>query len=473
MSRRIPLGAPIVTAAEMRVAERTVIDGGVAVDELMERAGLAVAREVRRFAVGRPVLVAAGPGNNGGDAYVAARHLADWGLDVLVATLGSPREGAAARMAGRWNGPSVPMEQAERRPIFVDGLFGTGGMRPLTDALHRRVDALCRDADLSVAIDLPSGVDPNGAATHQALSTDITVALGALKRGHVVGPDAARCGHLLIADIGVPVGGRVRTIRPEPIAQPGAAAQKFSRGMVLVVGGAMPGAALLAATAAMHGGAGYVVLAAAGRMGEVPHALVRRTLADPAALGHLLADDRIGAVVIGPGLGRDDAARALLDRALASPCDLVIDADALSLLGRDVGARIAADRRHVVLTPHSGEFDRLFGENGGDKIERTIAAARATGATIVHKGADTGIASPAGEVIVSAGATPWLSTAGTGDVLAGLVGARLARHRREPLMAAEEAVWWHAAAARLTPPPFAADDVVRRLPAAMPAAASL
>lgn len=473
MSRRIPFGAPVVTGAEMRAAEQRVIDSGVSVDELMERAGLAVAREVRRFAAGRAILVAAGPGNNGGDAHVAARHLADWGLNVTVATLGAAREGAAARMAARWTGPTEPIERSEYRPVFVDGLFGTGGMRRLPSALAVRIERLCGDADVSIAIDLPSGLDPDGMVGNGGLRTRKTVALGALKRGHVIGPGADDCGHVLVADIGVAVSSRVRTIRPDPIDRPAAAMQKFSRGMVMVVAGAMPGATLLAATAAMRGGAGYVVLAGQGDSGVEPHALVRRTIATPSALAPLLVDERIGAVVIGPGLGRDDRARALLDQALGSSRDLVIDADALSLLGAEVGARIAADRRRVILTPHSGEFDRLFGPGQGDKIDRTVAAARATGATIVHKGADTVIASADGEAIVSAGASPWLSTAGTGDVLSGLIGARHACLRQHPLQAAGEATWWHAAAADLAAAPFIADDLVDHLSAAMTAARTL
>jgi hydroxyethylthiazole kinase-like uncharacterized protein yjeF len=470
MSRRIPFGASIATAAEMRAAEQAVIARGVSVDDLMETAGLAVAREVRRFAAGRPILVLAGPGNNGGDAYVAARHLAGWGCDVMVAAQGQPGDGAAARMAAQWKGPTIPLGDAAPRPILVDGLFGTGASRPLDAVLAGAVSRLADAAELVIAIDLPSGIDADAMRSGGGVRASITVALGALKPAHLVGLAAGDCGHVLLANIGVPVHTAAATVTaPMLEALPGGA-QKFSRGMVAVVGGAMPGASLLAATAAMHGGAGYVVLAERHPSGVRPHALVRRAVTTAGALTDVIADDRIGAVVVGPGLGRADQAEAALDAVLASPRDLVIDADALSLLGESVCERIDATRRQVFLTPHSGEFDRLFGQGEGNKIDRTRAAAAASGATVVHKGADTVIAAPDGTCRVFASATPWLSTAGTGDVLAGLLGSRHARHRDRPVEAAVEAVWLHAAAAARLTTPFIADQLVDRLPAAMAAA---
>ena len=234
MTRRIPFAAPIATAAQMRAAEQAVLDGGVSIDELMERAGLAVAREVRRFAAGRAVLVAAGPGNNGGDGYVAARHLAEWGIDVVVATLGSAREGAAARMAARWAGASVPLDDAPARPVLVDALFGTGARPGLADDLLRRWSELRDMAELTIAIDLPSGVSADAAALGDSLRADITIALGALKPGHLVGPQAFASGHLTLADIGVPVATGRTTIAPPRLHRLEGEVQKFSRGMVAV-----------------------------------------------------------------------------------------------------------------------------------------------------------------------------------------------------------------------------------------------
>ena len=196
-----------------------------------------------------------------------------------------------------------------------------------------------------------------------------------------------------------------------------------------------------------------------------PHALIRRRLASVRDLERLLDDERVDAVVIGPGLGRDDRAQALLDVALASRHDLVVDGDALSLLGHGVGGRIAADRRQVCLTPHAGEFALMF-EGDGSKIERTLTAASQSGACVVHKGPDTVIATPDGTVIVAAGSTPWLATAGSGDVLAGLVAARMASGD-DRSVAASNAVWLHARAAASAGAAFAADDLVLHVPAAL------
>lgn len=463
--RRIPEGASVLTAAEMREAEQQAIATGTPADTLMERAGLAVAEQVRRLAVGRPILIAAGFGNNGGDAYAAARHLAEWGLDVIVAALAPPRTEAARRMASLWRGSTVPLCDAPPRPVLVDGLFGVGANRPLGRLVVEQFKRLSDQAALVIAIDLPSGVPADGGAAGVTLRADVTVALGALKIAHVAGPCSDACGHVVLAPIGVEARSKRATIAQPVLHRLPHDAHKFSRGMVLVIGGAMPGASLLAATAAMHGGAGYVLLAEQENSGTAPHALVRRTVPGAHALVLLLDDERIGVVVIGPGLGRDAHARALLDASLASSRNLVIDGDALSLLGRDVSHRIDTARRQVILTPHQGEFDRMFAP-GGTKIERTVAAAASTGATIVHKGFDTVIAQPDGTVTIAAGMTPWLSTAGSGDVLAGLTAARLAGHHAGQQGVAE-AVWLHGRAGSLSGCAFTADDMIAYIPRAM------
>lgn len=416
MSRRIPRGCPIVTAEAMRAAEAAVFARGVSQAALMERAGVAIAVQVARLAAGRPVLVLAGPGNNGGDARVVARWLAERGHDVTLA--------------------SDPPD-AEPRAVLVDGLFGIGLSRPLADPapLRRLRDA----AELTVAIDLPSGVGCDDGADFGAAGADVSVALGALKPAHLL---SALCGRVVLADIGVPVPDSWRTIAQPRIASPGASAHKYTRGLVAVVGGAMPGAARLAARAAMRGGAGYVTLDGAG---------------GPDALVHREPDARAGAIVCGPGLGSDSAARGALDRVLALGRPTVLDGDALALIDP---AKLAG----TIVTPHSGEFDRLFGTGGGGKIARTVAAARAHGCTIVHKGAATVIAHPDGRATVAADAPGWLASAGTGDVLAGLVGARLAAGAEQ---AAEEAVWLHTRAAQLAGPALIADDLIDRLPQAV------
>ncbi|WP_294323207.1 NAD(P)H-hydrate dehydratase [uncultured Sphingomonas sp.] len=452
-----PADAPILRAAAMRAAEGEAFASGVAQDALMERAGRAVAREVRRLALGRAILVLAGPGNNGGDAFFCARLLREWGCDVAIAALPGRAEGAAARMRAGWSGPVFELADISPRPVIVDGLFGTGLSRPLEGKI---ADALARLTDdaFVIAIDMPSGVDAD-AERHfpGAARADVTVALGTLKAAHVVGPDVARMGHVLLADLDIALPDAPRTIARPVIAAPARDAHKYRRGLVTVLAGAMPGAARLAAHAALSAGAGYVVLAGddAGHGG--PDALVRRPLDDPPGL---LADHRLAAVLVGPGLGRDEAATRLLDAAMACAAPLVIDGDALSLLGAAGVARVAARSAPTFLTPHSGEFDRMFGEGGGNKIDRTAQAALQARATIVHKGPDTVIASPDGTVTVSPAAPSWLSTAGTGDVLAGILAARL---RPGAGQAAREAVWLHGRAAQMAGPALVADSLIDHL----------
>ncbi|MFD1788689.1 NAD(P)H-hydrate dehydratase [Sphingomonas floccifaciens] len=459
MIRRVPEGAPIVNAAQMRAAEEALFATGMSQDTLMERAGAAVAEQVSRLAGGRPVLVLAGPGNNGGDGYVVARLLAARSVPVSVARFGQPKAGAAARMAAQWDGPVCDLIAAQPHPVVVDALLGIGIPRPFDDGIAAKLSAIMAAAALRIAIDLPSGRHADtGDGSGRA---DVTIALGALKPAHVLGEGGAACGHILLADIAVPVPTDVLTIAAPVLPKWRYDVNKFSRGMIAVVSGAMPGAGWLAGRAALAAGAGYVQLVGTAPAEGAPHALVRRTITRATDLEAVLDDDRIGAVVIGPGLGRDEDAHTLLDIALASPHDLVIDGDALTLLGRSVAERIGADRRRVCLTPHAGEFARMF-DSAGDKLTATRAAAQASGATIVHKGPDTVIAYPDGRLIVSTGTNPGLSTAGSGDLLAGIIGARMAAGDggSDPVAAG---VWLHARAANHMDAVFAVDALPDRI----------
>ncbi len=458
----IPIeGQPIVTAAAMRAAEEAVFAAGVLQVELMERAGAAVAREAARFAMGRPVLVLAGPGNNGGDAWVAARLLSDSGHDVMVAALGGAKQGVAGDMRAKWTGEVVDLADAPPRPVVVDGLFGTGLSRLLAPDVTGQLRRLVSAAHFTLAIDLPSGMDTDHGRDLGAAGATVTLALGALKPAHLLDKGLDRCGHIQLDGIGIPIATNWRTIAMPRLSTPGPHSQKYTRGLVVVLEGRMPGAARLASNAALHGGAGYVVRVGKDD-GQGPNAIVHRPLAE---FDELLEDERTGAVVIGPGLGREGEVSERLDAAIASTRPLVLDGDALSLIGRDVD-RLKGRSAPTCLTPHSGEFDRMFGKGDGSKIDRTLAAAVETGAVIVHKGGDTVIATPQGEVRVYSGGSPWLSTAGTGDVLAGLLGARLAGGA-VPLAAAEAAVWLHGRAAQLAGPAFAADDLIPCLPRAI------
>lgn len=256
------------------------------------------------------------------------------------------------------------------------------------------------------------------------------------------------------------------------LSPPGAGDNKYSRGLVAVIGGEMPGASRLAARAAMHGGSGYVILAAPAPQHGLPDALVTRVLASVDDLLELLADDRVRALLIGPGLGRGEQANEWLDHCIASNLPLVLDGDALTLLGHQASARLAeravrlaADRIPTVLTPHEGEFDRMFpGE--GEKGPRTAAAGNASYATIIHKGANTVVGGQFGYGESDEG-SPWLSVAGTGDVLAGIMAARVAQRDSNPRDAAFEAVWLHTRIADLAGPAFIADDLIPLIPRAI------
>lgn len=459
----IPPGAPIVTAAQMRAAEEAAFRREPQ-EEVMERAGAAVAREAARFAQGAPILVLAGPGNNGGDAYVAARLLKAAGHDVTVAASGEPGTPAARAMLGHWGGEVASLYQARPRPVLIDGLFGTGLSRPLERGIAPVLAELVAAARFSLAIDLPSGLATDtGADLGAPKGISATLALGALKPAHVLDKGLERCGHVLLADIGIPVQSQWRTVLRPKRAAPGPRAHKYSRGLVVVVEGDMPGAARLAARAAMAGGAGYTILACADGSGGGPDALVRHRIATGDDLADFLTEGRIGAVVVGPGLGRDRRAEGLLKAALGAELPLILDGDALTLLGKSAAAWLQRRTAATWLTPHSGEFDRMF-EGEGDKITRTLMAAAESRVTVIHKGADTVIATSRGEVRVLAHGSSWLSTAGTGDVLAGTLAAQVAGGNKD---AAEAAVWLHARAAALAGPAFIADALPMHLPQAI------
>jgi hydroxyethylthiazole kinase-like uncharacterized protein yjeF len=450
------MNRPILTAAETRAAEEAAMAGGVSVEALMERAGAAVAEVAWRVAGPVDTLVLCGPGNNGGDGYVVARMLAERGSKVRVACLGEPRTDAARAAAARWNGAVGPLAGAASAPLLIDGLFGTGLSRGLDSEAETALARLVGRAARSIAIDLPSGIETDSGRLLGAVPRfDLTVALGALKPAHRLLPAAKICGRVVVGEIGLAAEGRLVEIGRPSLRAPSTEDHKYSRGKVLVVGGAMGGASLLTAMAAQRAGAGYVELAGdAG--GDAPHALVRRAWSVEA-----LADERIGALVIGPGLGRDQAARDRLDAALASGRPLVLDADALTLVGDTGHERLAG----AVLTPHWGEFVRLFGNDGRDRLTQARAAAAASKAILLLKGADSIVAHPDGRAAIAPLAPGWLASAGTGDVLAGIVGAMLAGGR-DPFEAAQAAVWLHSEAARLAGPMLIADDLIAHLPRA-------
>jgi len=447
----------VLTAAEMRSAEAAAVAAGTPVETLMERAGLAAAEAIRRFAGPLPALVLCGPGNNGGDGYVVARALAARGVTVRIAASGEPGSAAARVASELWRGPVEPLAEARPAPLLIDALFGTGLARPLGDGLASGLRALAARASVRVAIDLPSGVATDDGAILSAVPDyDLTVAFQTLKPSHLLQPAARHMGRIVVADIGIEASSRLHRIARPRLRPPGADDHKYSRGYVAILAGEMPGAAALAAAAALRAGAGYVRLFASEIVPAVPAAVVQ----DPAA--PFRADPRIGALALGPGLGTGERGRATLRSALASGLPLVLDADALNLLPGLAGA----DLEGAILTPHAGEFARLFGAGAGSKVEQARAAARGLGAVVVAKGADTVVAAPDGRAAIAAPASPFLASAGTGDVLTGIVAAMRASGLA-PFEAACAGVWLHGRAAALCGPALIADDLVAQLPAAV------
>ena len=418
---------PILTAAAMRAAEQAAIDGGTSVETLMERAGAALAEAAWQFAGPVETLIVCGPGNNGGDGRMAARHLAERGMTVRIATLETLAEATPA-------------------PMVIDCLFGTGLKRPLEDPVAQQLLSLVEQSGVAVACDLPSGVSSDDGAILSPVGIyDLTVTFGALKPAHCLMPAQSHIGRLVLADIGVDATSEWFGISAPALPPLDRAGHKFTRGLVHCLAGQMPGAIALAATAAARAGAGYVRVSTSRSIDGMPSAIVQTDTAQ-------VNDPRVGALLVGPGLGDIPA---VLTLALTAGRPVVIDADAIGHVGEPERLR----GHDAMLTPHEGEFRQLFGELGGSKADRAVAAARRSGAVVIYKGPDTLVASPDGRLGFAPPAPAWLATAGTGDVLAGVVAAMRARGLPS-FEAACAAVWIHGRAAELAGPAMIADDLV-------------
>lgn len=478
----------LLTCAEMARADRFAIDRGIAGATLMAAAGAAVATAIRRRYRPRPVLVLAGPGNNGGDGWVVARDLLDHGWEVRVAALGDPvaLRGDAAWARGLWSGPveAARPEALDGAALVVDALFGAGLARDLdgvaADTVAALAERLGAGTALSVAIDVPSGVDGDtGRVRGVAAPADLTVSFFRRKPGHLLLPGRSLCGTLRIADIGIPA-----AVLPEiepatavdtpaawrhALVRRAAEDHKYRRGHVVVVGGAMSGAARLALAAARRSGVGLATAAvppglAALYAGDAPGAIVRE-IDGARGLADLLADQRYSAVVVGPGLGAGPSAKALVAAALDAHRAVLLDADGITAWAGeadDLAARIAAP---TVLTPHDGEFRRLFPDLDPVAIGKPAAARAAAarlGAVMLLKGGDTLVAAPDGRAVIAGNAPPTLATAGSGDVLSGLIGGLLARGM-PAFEAAAAGAWIHGEAGRAAGPSVLAEDLIARI----------
>jgi hydroxyethylthiazole kinase-like uncharacterized protein yjeF len=456
----------LLTPDEMYRADALAIEAGVPSLALMENAGRVVAEEILRRFGARPTLALCGPGNNGGDGFVVARLLKDWGWPVRLALYGerSRLKGDAAIMAERWTGPVETLGSLEGAGLIVDALFGAGLSKPLTDDLVK----LIRKATAPVvAIDVPSGLDgATGQVRPDAFRATLTVAFFRKKPGHVLMPGREYCGETVLAGIGIP-DKVLETITPKlwensaprlPAAR--AEQHKYQRGHALILSGAahQTGAARLAALAALRVGAGLVTLASPKVSMAVNAAHLTAVMLaeadDGLALGRVLADRRKNAVCLGPAIGIGSATRAKVRAALASGAAVVLDADALTSFAETPGELFKAiaelPGRPVVMTPHEGEFAGLFrdiSESADSKHKRALKAAARAQAVILLKGPDSIAAGPDGRAVVNTNAPPSLATAGSGDVLAGLVTGLLAQ-RLAPLEAASAAMWLHGEAAR-------------------------
>jgi ADP-dependent NAD(P)H-hydrate dehydratase / NAD(P)H-hydrate epimerase len=430
LPRRLGARCELLDPMEMGQADALSQQLGVPGPALMANAGRAVARAVRRRFRPCRALLLAGPGNNGGDGYVAARLLAQAGWPVAVASLSPPRAGSDAALAAElWRGPISAFTPAEasRAELVIDAVFGAG--------LARDVDGVpaesLRAARRVVAVDVPSGVDgATGAVRGFAPQAAMTVTFFRLKPGHLLLPGRDLCGELVLADIGLPEAAlaqvRPRTFLTQPglwtLPRPREDGHKYSRGHTTVLGGAtMTGAARLAAEAARRVGTGLVTIAALGR-GDLYRGGSPGLLVSDAPLSELLADTRRQVWVCGPGQGCE-AVRQALPMLLRAGRLVVCDADVFTAFAGIPDALRGA----AILTPHAGEFARMFGRPGADRLAAVRAAAARTGAVVLLKGSDTIIAAPDGRAAISASAPPWLATAGAGDVLAGMIAGLLAQ----------------------------------------------
>ncbi|MBP1297226.1 NAD(P)H-hydrate dehydratase [Bradyrhizobium elkanii] len=484
----------VLTTTEMERADRLTIAAGTPGFALMMSAGQAVAEAAMDLVEEGPIVVVAGRGNNGGDGFVAAAELAARGREVSVILLceRDSLQGDAALAAKGWKYPVLPFNpQALGKPaLIIDALFGAGLNRPVKGDPLEMIAAINANGTPVLAVDLPSGINgTTGAVMGAAVQAAETVTFFRKKPAHLLLPGRMYCGRVRVADIGIAaqVLDEIKPLTAENLPEawrwsfpvPRIDGHKYARGHAVVVSGdlASTGAARLAARAALRAGAGLVTLAsprdALAVNAAALTAVMVRAVDNPIQFAELLGDKRLNACVIGPGAGVSARTRDFVHTVLSAQRHLVLDADALTSFAgapdRLFEAIKASDGQQVVLTPHEGEFPRLFSDisnkhPGRSKLERVRAAAERSGAVVLLKGADTVIASPDGRATVAANAPPWLATAGAGDVLSGIIAGFLAQGVAA-FEAASIGVWMHGESASEAGPGLIAEDLTEVLPA--------
>ena len=477
----------ILTISQMYAADEAAISNGVSGYELMEAAGASVAREIQKRWASRSVTVLCGPGNNGGDGFVVGRYLLSAGWDVTIAILGAQEDmsgGDAQRHAEQWPGDIEPLSTKvlTNAGLIVDAVFGAGLTRPVEGVVCEVLTAAVESTAPIVAVDIPSGVHGDtGGVLGMAPLAQLTVTFFRRKPGHLLLPGREYCGETVLADIGI-ASDVLKTIKPKvnanspglwfdlfPVPQP--ADHKYSRGHALIVGGMrMPGAGRLAAAAARRIGAGIVsVLAdpmALSIFTQDAPGLLALPFRNAGEFDEYLDDPRRNAVLIGPGAGANRTTRELVLMTARRKKQLVLDADGLTVFSDEASTLFEAiSDVSCVLTPHEGEFSRIF-RISGDKLTRAKNAALQSQSVVVLKGSDTVIAAPDGRVVINENAPSTLATAGSGDVLAGSIVGLMAQGM-PAFEAACGATWINADVAAQYGPGLIAEDLPKGIPSSL------
>ncbi len=489
----------LLTNAEMADADRLTIAGGVPGQRLMEHAGAAVADAVRaQFRADSRVIVVAGPGNNGGDGFVAARLLAELGYRTEVLLIGeiARLKGDAASAAKAWVGRAGPVASAEPAAlagadVIIDALFGAGLDRPVEGPARAMIEGMNALSVPVVAVDLPSGVNgSSGMINGIAVKASQTVTFFRKKPGHVLLPGRLFCGPISVADIGIKddvlADIRPRAFENTPLLwrgsfpRPQLSGHKYDRGHAVVASGPSwsTGAARLAARGALRAGAGLVTIASPREALSVNAAsnlaIMVRPVDGAGEFTQFLTDPRLNAFAIGPGFGVGEETCACVLAVLAGERAVVLDADAItSFAGAPQRLATALKRRGeagqiTILTPHEGEFSKFFGALNagtkvGTKLERARLAAELTGSVVLLKGADTVVAAPDGRAAIASNAPAYLATAGAGDVLTGIA-LGLVAQGMPGFGAAAAATWLHGEAALSFGPGLVSEDLPECLP---------